>query len=124
MARAYSLDLRERVVAAVNDGQTCRSVAETYDLSVSCVVKWSQRFQATGSAAPGKIGGHRRALLAGHREFILARIADEPHITLRHLQAELADRGVVVSFGTLWNFVRREGLSFKKKPAAQRARPA
>ena len=121
MARAYSLDLRERVVAAVNSGQTCRSVAETYEVSVSSVVKWSQRFQSTGSPAPGKIGGYRRPLLADHRDFILARIVAEPHITLRRLQTELIERGVLISFGTLWNFVRREGLSFKKKPAAHRA---
>jgi transposase len=124
MARAYSLDLRERVVAAVNSGQTCRAVAATYEVSVSSVVKWSQRFQTTGSPAPGKIGGHRRPLLADHRDFVLAQIAAEPHITLRRLQSELIERGVAVSFGTLWNFVRREGLSFKKKPAAKRAGPA
>lgn len=121
MARAYSLDLRERVVAAVNSGQTCRTVASTYEVSVSSVVKWSQRFRSTGSPAPGKIGGHRRAVLADHRDFILARITAEPHITLRRLQFDLVEQGVGVSFGTLWNFVRREGLSFKKKPAAQRA---
>jgi transposase len=119
MARAYSLDLRERVVAAVNDGASCRSVAETYDLSLASVVKWSQRFRTTGSAAPGQIGGHRPFLLADHRDFILARLAAEPHVTLRGLQTELAERGAVVSFGTLWNFVRREGLSFKKKHAAK-----
>lgn len=122
MARAYSLDLRERVVGAVNRGQSCRSVAKTYDLSVSCVVKWAQRVRTTGSAAPGKIGGHRPVLLADHRDFILARLAGEPHITLRRLQGELAGRGIVVSFGTLWNFVHRQGQSFKKKPVAKRAR--
>ena len=94
MARAYSLDLRERVVAAVNDGGSCRSVAATYDVSPSCVVKWSQRVRTTGSAAPGQIGGHRPVLLADHRDGILARLAAEPHITLRRLQAELAERGM------------------------------
>lgn len=121
MARAYSLDLRERVVAAVNDGLSCRSVAETYDVSVSCVVKWSQRFRKTGTVAPGQIGGHRPILLADHRSFILERFGHEPHLTLRSLQAELAERGCSVSFGTLWNFLHREGLSFKKKRAAKRA---
>ena len=51
MARAYSLDLRKRVVAAVASGQTCRAVAERFGVSVASVVKWSQRFRATGSAA-------------------------------------------------------------------------
>jgi transposase len=51
MARAYSLDLRERVVAAVASGQTCRAVAGTFMVSVASVVKWSQRHRAVGSPA-------------------------------------------------------------------------
>jgi transposase len=47
MARAYSLDLRERVVAAVAAGESCRKVAATFKVSVASVVKWSQRFRAT-----------------------------------------------------------------------------
>lgn len=56
MARAYSLDLRKRVVAAVDGGQSRRSAAKTFSLSIS-VVKWSQRFRSKGSAAPGQVGG-------------------------------------------------------------------
>ena len=114
MARPYSLDLRVRVVAAVDAGQSCRSVAGAFDLSVSSVVKWTQRVRRTGSAAPGKMGGHRRHLLADQRDFILARLAGEPHLTLRGLRSELAGRGVAISYGALWNFVRRQGHSFKK----------
>jgi hypothetical protein len=50
MARPYSLDL-ERVVAAVAAGESCRKVAATYKVSVASVVRWSQRFRASGSAA-------------------------------------------------------------------------
>jgi transposase len=59
MARAYSLDLRERVVAAAASGQSCRSVAKTFVVSVASVVKWSQRQRALGSPAARKMGGHR-----------------------------------------------------------------
>jgi transposase len=55
MARAYSLDLRERVVAAVAAGQNCRKVAATFRVSVASVVKCSQRFRATGSSADGRV---------------------------------------------------------------------
>ena len=54
MARAYSLDLPKRVVAAVASGQTCRAVAERFGVSVASVVKWSQRFRATGSVGPSR----------------------------------------------------------------------
>ena len=43
MVRPLSLDLRERVVAAVAKGESCRSVAARFEVSVSSVVKWSQR---------------------------------------------------------------------------------
>jgi transposase len=109
MARPYSNDLRERVVAAVAAGQSCRVA-----IAVSSVVKWSQRYRATGSVAPGKIGGHRRPVLEPHRAFIAERIKQISHLTLHRLKDELAPRGVTVSHNAIWQFMRREGLSFKK----------
>jgi transposase len=58
MARAYSLDLRERVVEAVTAGQTCRVVAKRFEVSVSSVVKWNQLFRSTGTAAAKPMGGN------------------------------------------------------------------
>lgn len=120
MVRPYSLDLRERVVAAAEAGQSCRTVAKTFGVSVSSVVKWRQRARATGSAAAKPMGGKRPVRLAGQRAFILERIATTPHITIRGLAAELAERGIIASYGTVWTFVHRHGQSFKKKPAGQR----
>ncbi len=117
MARPLSNDLRERVVAAVLGGETCRSVAGRFGVAVSSVVKWSQRHRATGSVAPGKMGGHRKRVLEPHRAFIMERIAQMPHLTLHRLKDELAARGVRVSHTAVWLFVRREGLRFKKNPA-------
>jgi transposase len=108
------MDLRERVVAAVLAGETCRSVARRFGVGVSSVVKWSQRHRATGSVAPGQMGGHRKRLLEPHRAFIMERIAQTPHLTLYGLKAALAARGVSVSHNAVWLFMRREGLRFKK----------
>ena len=121
MARAYSLDLRERVVAAVAAGESCRKVAGVFQVSVASVVKWSQRSRATGSAAARPMGGHRPYALAGERDWLLGRIADQPDVTLRALVAELAARGIKVSYYAVWHFFEHEGISFKKKPARQRA---
>jgi transposase len=121
MARPYSLDLRERVVAAVAAGASCRDAAKTYQIGVATVVKWSQRFRATGSAAAKPMGGVRRNSLGGQREWLLARIAAAPDVTLRGLVAELAERGVRSSYYAVWLFFVRHGISFKKKPARQRA---
>ena len=124
MARAYSLDLRERVVAAVDAGQSCRTVAQVFDVSVASVVKWSQRFRATGSPAAKPMGGKRPYALAGERDWLLKRLAEVPDITLRALPKGLAERGVTVSLYAVWHVLEHEGVSFKKKPARQRAGPA
>lgn len=120
MARAYSLDLRERVVAAVAAGESCRAVATKFKVSVASVVKWSQRFRANGSAAAYKVGGRRPYALASERDWLLARLAEKPDITSRALGAELAARGIKVSHFAVWHFFEHEGISFKKKPASQR----
>src|SRR6266849_4927257 len=120
MARAYSLDLRDRVVAAVAAGESCRKVATVFQVSVASVVKWSQRSRATGSAAAHPMGGNRPYALAGQRDWLLSRLADQPDLTLRALVAELAIRGIKVSYYAVWHFFEHEGISFKKKPARQR----
>jgi transposase len=112
--RPLSNDLRERVVAAVEAGESCRSVAAQFDVAASTVVKWSQRYRATGSVTPGKVGGHRKPVLEAHRALIRERIDQTSHLTLHKLQDELAARGVVVSHNAVWTFLRREGLRFKK----------
>jgi transposase len=114
MARALSTDLRERVVAAVQGGESCRAVALRFGVAVSSVVKWSQRYRTTGSVAPDKMGGHRKRVLEPYRAFILERLNQTPHLTLHGLKDELAARGIRVSHNAVWLFLRQEGLRFKK----------
>jgi transposase len=68
MARAYSMDLRERVVAAVGDGQSCRQVSTLFRVSVASVLKWAQLARSTGSAAAKPMGGRRGCKLDGERD--------------------------------------------------------
>jgi transposase len=122
MARAYSLDLRERVVASVGDGQSSRQVARLFRVSVASVVKWAQRSRVTGSPAAKPMGGRPGvSKLDGERSWLLARLKEKPDLTLHALLAELRDRGVTVSCDTLWRFLRSAGISFKKNRVRQRA---
>ena len=114
MVRPYSLDLRERAVAAVADGATCREVAALFDVAVSSVVKWSGRKRATVSAAAKPMGGRRFHKLEAERGWLMSRIAEKPDITMRELAAELAERGIFVSHVSVWNLVRRQEQSYKK----------
>jgi transposase len=118
MARPYSLDLRERVVASVLAGASCRTVAA---VSVASVVKWSQRFRMSGSVAAKPMGGRRPRSLAGERDWLLVRLAAVPDLTLRGLVAELAERGIVTSYGSVWRIVHDARISFKKNSVRRRA---
>jgi transposase len=75
-------------VATVATGESCRKVAETYRVSVASVVKWSQRFRSTGSAAAKRMGGNQPRSLAPERDWVLARLAESPDLTLRALVDE------------------------------------
>ena len=122
MARPYSVDLRERVVLAVEDGSLSRrEAAARFGVAVSTVIKWVQRFRRTGSVAPGQMGGHRpKKIVGAHRDWLLERTRSGD-FTLRGLVAELADRGLTVDYRTMWDFVHAEKLSFKKNRRRQRA---
>ena len=122
MGRPYSLDLRERAVAAVvRDGLSRHRAAAQFGLGASTVINWVRRFRETGSVAPGQMGGHKpKAIRGEHHAWLVERIRGND-FTLRGLVAELAERGLKVDYRSVWNFVHAERLSFKKNRARQRA---
>lgn len=121
MGAPYSLDLRERVVAAVAGGMSRMAAAAHYQVSRSSAIRWTQRKAETGSPAALPMGGKKPFALADEAAWIEARVAEKPDITGRELLAELNERGVEVSYYGVWHYLDRAGLSFKKKPARQRA---
>ena len=125
MARPYSMDLRERVVASVKqEGQPRRQAADRFAVAISTAIHWIKRFEETGSAAPGQMGGHKPKTLAGaHADWLRQRCLDHP-FTLRGLVRELAEeRGLKVDYRSVWAFVHAEKLFFKKDADRCRAGP-
>ena len=124
MSKPYSIDLRERVVAAVlTGGMSCNRAAKQFGVGISTAINWVRRLRETGSVAPGKVGGYRpKAICGAHRLWLLRRIKDGD-FTLRGLVAELAERGLKVDYRVVWKFVHDERLSFKKKRGGWRTRP-
>lgn len=120
MGRAYAQDLRDRVIAAVEAGQSRNAAAERFGVSVSCAVKWLQRYHRDGSRTAKKMGGNRPFALAAHRVFVLRRLSETPDLTITALTEELATRGIKVSRFAVWHFLQHERLSFKKKDSARR----
>jgi transposase len=123
MGRPYSLDLRKRVVAAVETGGlSCHQAAAQFGVGISTAINWVRRLRETGSVRPGQMGGHKPKSISGeHRSWLLARIKAED-FTLRGLVGELAERGLKVDYRTVWSFVHEEKLSFKKKHGGWRTR--
>lgn len=114
MQEAYSKDLRERVIRAVAAGRSCRAASAIFGVSVSSAIRWVNRHRTTGETQARRRGGSKPRTLAAHRDWLLARVAQKPDITLRALLAELAMQGVKASYYAVWYFFQREGYSFKK----------
>lgn len=115
MARPYSEDLRERIVAAVEAGASRRSAARQFAVSVSCVIKLMQRWRRTGSVAPGQIGGWKDYALSEHAEAVRVLVVAGADMTLDELQDALAQEGIHVGRSAVRRFLIAHGLTLKKR---------
>ncbi len=83
MAKALSVDLRHRVVAAVVEGMSRRQAAARFGVSAASAVRWHQRFKASGTGAPSRQGGDRRSgRIEAYSEVILGLVTETPDMTL------------------------------------------
>jgi len=122
MARPYSMDLRRRAMDRLAAGQSSYEAAAALKVAPSSVIKWAARQRTTGSAAPGKMGGHRLPRILGeHRDWVLSEVERNPHVTLAMLTAGLLARGLKVHPASVGRFLHREGKSFKKNYSSRRA---
>lgn len=117
MGRPYSLDLRERVVAALEDGMSTRQAAARFSVSISAVGEWGRLKRAQGDVRPAKQGKPPGSVLDAHRAFILEALDAKPDTTLEEMVARLAaERDVHVVWTTVWKFLDRHGQTHKKRP--------
>src|SRR2546423_10740879 len=123
MGKPYSMDLRERVVAAVkSEGMSRRQAAARFGVSYSAAIDWLKRVGKTGSVAPGQMGGHKpRKISGGYRDWLIDRCR-ERDFTLRGLVTELAAQGLKVDYRSVWEFVHGEKLSHKKRRSSPASR--
>ncbi len=116
MAKPYSIDLRERAVAAVVTGGLSRHrAAARFGVAVSTVIGWVRHFHETGDVAPGQMGGHKPRKISGEHAAWLADRIRASDFTLHGLVAELAGRGLRVDYHTVWDFVHAAQFSYKKR---------
>jgi transposase len=125
MGKPYSLDLRERVVTALEDGLSTRQAAARFSVSIAAVGEWGRRKRAQGNVLPAKQGKPAGSVLDAHAEFILGALREKPDTTLEEMVARLAaERDVRVVWTTVWKFLDRHGQTHKKRlrmPASKSA---
>lgn len=116
MGKPCSLDLRERVVAAVElEGMSRNRAAARFGVAASSAIKWVARFRATGSAAPAKMGGYKKKTLSGeHASWLIARCRQRDFTISQLVDELIQERGLKVDRHSVWEFLHAEGLSFKK----------
>ena len=116
MGRALSNDLRNRVVAAVEAGMSCRQAAVRFGVRAASALRWRQLALVHGTPAAKRQGGdNRSARIEAHAGFILSTVEARDDITLVELQALLAERGTLVGLATLWRFFDRHRITRKKR---------
>ena len=116
--KAYSMDLRERVLADCDDGMTTAEVAEVYRVSASWVRRLKQRRRETGEVAPRVARPGPAALLAEQVERVREVVRATPDRTAAEYRQLLGTPAAVV---TVWRTLRRLGLTHKKSAARGRA---
>jgi transposase len=117
MPAPMSLDLRHRIVGAVESGSSIRAAARRFAVSPSAAIKLMQRVRATGSPAPARYGGHRRPLLGPYEADLERLVEATPDLTLAEVKADLEHRfGIVAGLSTIHKALHRLGLRHKKSP--------
>ncbi len=116
MSKALSLDLRTRVLQAVETGASHREAAVRFGVSAASVSRWRALARRQGDARPGLLGGDRRSgRIEAHGEAILGLLRATPDITIEELRQALSDRGLCFGFGSVQRFLIRHGMTRKKR---------
>ncbi len=126
MTRPLSLDLRQRVIGAINAGQSCRAAAARFGIAPSMAVKWHRLLRETGSVAPRAQGGDQRSdRIEALGPVIFAMVEAAAHVTLAEIAGRLeAEHGARFAPSTVHRFFRRHGWTFKKSRPTPPSRSA
>ena len=116
MPSALSLDLRKRVIDAVEAGMSQREAARRFAVSLNTITNWIALKRERGSLDPRPVD-HIRPLSADPaRGFLLALVKREPQLSIQELREALAAEGVAVSWSAVQGFLKRNGVERKPGP--------
>lgn len=116
MTRAFSDDLRSRVLAASRDGMSARSAAARFGIGISTAIAWIASARA-GRLTPAKQGRRGGSRLDSHEDFIFDMIEETKDITLNEMVVRLLEqKAVAIGRSRLDVWLRQRGWTFKKRP--------
>ena len=116
MAKALSVDLRQRVMAAIDGGLSCRQAAERFGVSAASAIRWRGRLKEAGDIVPKQQGGDRKSQhIEAHSHLILDAVTAKPDLTLAELRNQLKQHGVSAGIASLWRFFQRRKITLKKR---------
>ena len=126
MSQAYSPDLRSRVIQAAAGSLSARQAAERFGVGISTAIVWVRRHRQTGETLARRQGKPRGSRLDAHKDFILGLVdAGTKDISLAEIAERLAaERGLKIGINSVWTFLDRHGLTFKKRPPMRRSSSA
>jgi transposase len=116
MPKAYSADMRARVIGRVESGASRREAAEQFEVSPSTAIIWVKCFRETGRCAANPRGGSTSPL-EEHADFLLALIEEQADLTLDEVVSAMRKQKIPGGRTAVWRFFKRHKITFKKKPA-------
>lgn len=123
MSKALSLDLRVRVLAAVEAGATHREAGERFGVSPASVSRWGQRKREEGEPRPKALGGDRRSgRIEAHHDAVLAALGPAKDAMIEEVRLTLSQQGLTFGFGSIQRFFARHGITRKKRPPMPQSR--
>lgn len=122
MSHAFSMDLRKRLVFAVDDGMTRRAAANRFGVSPSTAIRWVDQWRRAGHIEPDRQGGDNRSRrMEVHANEIIGLIEETPDITLAEIAEHLQRvHGLRVAQSTVWRLLDRHNMTLKKNRTRQR----
>lgn len=125
MGQPLSMDLRKRLLAAIDEGMSCRAAATRFGVAPSTAIRWQGQRRETGGFAPKPQGGDMRSRRVEERRAdILAIWEARKDISLEELRMALVEIGLHVSVAGLHRFFARHGITRKKRLATRLSRIA
>ena len=116
MAGAWGLDLRRRVIDAIEGGLSTRASARRFSIGIATAGSWYRQWRATGDLRPGRQGQPGGSKLDVHEAFILGLVAEQKDIALHEIAERLAEEhGVEAAPSTVWHFFAKRGITYKKR---------